>query len=276
MPRLDVLLVERGLAKSRSQAQRWIADGKVAVRSDDHSGDHREGDGWQVVRKAGAKVADDVEVQIYSSEEDRYVSRAGAKLAAALPYLQTDSHQGDLQGDLQGAQVLDIGQSTGGFTDCVLQAGAASVVGVEVGHGQLAESLRHDARVVCLEGINARHLSRADLEPHFPAAGFDLVVMDVSFISQRKILPRLPVLMAVGGHLITLVKPQFECGPQALDKHGVVRDPQLFAALEAQLCAQIEQLGLQLLQYLESPILGGDGNREFLLVAKKNSQISIA
>ena len=197
--------------------------------------------------------------KITKTDEDHYVSRAGYKLQHAL----------SLSGvSVEGALCLDIGQSTGGFTDCLLQGGARHVVGVEVGHEQLVPRLRNDSRVTCLEGVNARDLPKQTLLQCSGDAKFDIAVMDVSFISQTKILPGLVEWIASGGFLLSLVKPQFELGAEAIGKGGLVKDASLYQSLEQQFFALGGELGLKTQVYSESPITGGDGNREFLWVAQ--------
>ena len=252
MKRIDLLLTEKQLTKSRAQAQSFISEGKVMIFSNGK---------WITVTKASLKVEEDTEIKLELAEEDRYVSRGALKLSGALELAKMD---------LKGFTVLDVGQSTGGFTDCALQFGAEKVVGVEVGHDQLDARLRSRDEVICLEGLNARHLTQADLGEHFPEAGFDAIVMDVSFISQTKILPQLPSLLRSSGHLITLVKPQFELGKEAIGKGGIVKDKLKVAQLEQQMKALIKELGFDILSYNKSQIKGGDGNQEFVLHAVKN------
>lgn len=247
--RVDSLLVARGLAPSRTAAQRMIAAGRVSLAG-------------QPVAKASLELPEDAPLSVTPDDDDRYVSRGGLKLAAAL------AHTGL---SVAGATALDVGQSTGGFTDCLLQAGAARVVGVEVGHEQLHPRLRHDDRVVCLEGLNARNLGRADLGAHMPGQGFDLIVCDASFISLTLLLPRWPALLAEGGSVVALVKPQFEVGsPDALGKGGVVRSASAHAAVERRIRDAATASGFTVRDWFDSPIIGGgvgniDGNREFLI-----------
>lgn len=248
MDRLDKVLVAQGLAQTRTQAQRLIDAGRVSARL---SGS------WQVVRKPGLKLPEDTELQAQPGEEERYASRGGLKLGGALERTGVS---------LAHRVVLDVGQSTGGFTDCALQAGAAKVVGVDVGRDQLNPALRRDPRVVCLEGINARALPLATLLEEAPE-GFDAVVMDVSFISQTLILPGLPALMKPGAHLLSLVKPQFEVGREGIGKGGIVRDERLYSDVEARIVACCDDAGLVVEDYFDSPIKGGDGNREFFISA---------
>lgn len=241
--RLDQVLVEQGLAASRSIAQRLIAAGRVR-----HAG--------EVLRKPALVVPADACLEVEPDDADRYVSRGGLKLAGAL------RHSGI---DVRGCVCLDVGQSTGGFSDCLLQAGAARVVGVDVGHSQLHPRLVADPRVTALTGINCRNLTAADLGTALPAARFDLIVADVSFISLTLILPCLPALLAAGGHMLLLVKPQFEVGPGRIGKGGIVRDPTLYLEVERKLRQCCAALRLDVQDWFASPISGSDGNREFFI-----------
>ncbi|MFN3593422.1 MAG: TlyA family RNA methyltransferase [Thiobacillaceae bacterium] len=252
--RADQLLARRGLAPSRTAAQRLIEAGRVRF---EQAG--RDGRVWQTVTKASLDLPEDTPLDLLPGSDDRFVSRGGQKLAGAL------AHTGLA---VAGLTCLDVGQSTGGFTDCLVQAGAARVVGVDVGHGQLHPRLRADARVVCLEGVNARHLSAELLGPNRPVEGFDLIVADLSFISLTLILPRLPPLLAPAGHLLLLVKPQFELGPRARDKRGIVRDSRLYDTVKTQLHSACAANGLEPMDWFPSPITGADGNREFFLFAR--------
>lgn len=244
-PRLDALMVERGLAPSRTAAQRLIAAGRVRIDGEEASKPSRELSGTESI-----SVVDD--------DTDRYVSRGGQKLAGALARTGLD---------VRGARCLDLGQSTGGFTDCLLQAGAARVVGIDVGHGQLHPRLRGDPRVHCIEGRNARSLEPHDLGADWPAGGFDVLVCDASFISLHLLLPRWRALLAPTGRALALVKPQFEVGPGGLGKGGIVRDPARYAEVEAGLREACRDAGLVVLDWFESAITGGDGNREFFAFA---------
>jgi len=249
--RADVFLVERGCATTRSQAQRLIASG-VQWRLTDAQP-------WQLVRKNGDDIPACAQVQLQDSQEARYVSRGGLKLAAALAAVGLD---------VTGKRCLDVGQSTGGFTDCLLQVGAAQVVGVDVGHGQLHAQLQSDPRVISLEGINARKLT-ADMlrQANIPAA-FDVMVGDVSFISLTLVLPALVPLLQPGGHLLMLVKPQFELQPQHIGKGGIVRDAALYQQVEQRIRACCAQLPLCDVQWLGSAVTGGDGNHEFFIYTR--------
>jgi 23S rRNA (cytidine1920-2'-O)/16S rRNA (cytidine1409-2'-O)-methyltransferase len=243
--RADQLLVERGLAASRSQAQRLIASGMRWLGPA----------GWQSVTKNGDDLPPQAEIELLDDAEARYVSRGGLKLEGALRASGISP---------RGRICLDVGQSTGGFTDCLLQAGAARVVGVDVGHGQLHERILSDARVTALEGRNARHLQPSDL----PLPAYGLVTGDLSFISLTLVLPALAPLLAPQGDLLMLVKPQFELQPGQVGKGGIVRDPALHAQVQARLRAACEALGLRVAGWFDSPITGGDGNREYFIRAR--------
>jgi 23S rRNA (cytidine1920-2'-O)/16S rRNA (cytidine1409-2'-O)-methyltransferase len=187
---------------------------------------------------------------------DRYVGRGGIKLAGALAHTKLD---------VRGRTCLDVGQSTGGFTDCLLQAGAAAVIGVDVGHGQLHGKLAADARVTCLEGVNARALQESAVAELGRSGRYDLIVADLAFISLTLVLPQLPELLADGGDMLLLVKPQFEVGPEHVGKGGIVRDAALYPQVEAKLRQAAEAAGLRVVDYFDSPIAGTDGNREFFI-----------
>ena len=252
MQRLDMLLVERGLVQSRTHAQRLIKGGNVKYFHNTQ---------WLPATKPGLKLETDVELQVEQDEADRFASRGALKLLGAL------EHTGI---DISGMTALDVGQSTGGFTDCLLQSGAAKVVGIEVGHDQLIERLRNDPRVICMEGVNGRDLPAQTLLTETPEQkGFDLGVMDVSFISQTKIIPSMAPLIRSGGRLICLVKPQFEVGKAGIGRGGIVKDSSLYGDVEKIMRACYRENGLDVQDYFESSIKGGDGNREFLIVARK-------
>ncbi|MEJ7928656.1 TlyA family RNA methyltransferase [Ramlibacter sp. AN1015] len=249
--RADQLLVERGLAASRAQAQRLIAAG---VR-------WRAGADWRAVAKNGEELPADALFELGDAAEARYVSRGGLKLEGALRASGIDP---------RGSRCLDVGQSTGGFTDCLLQRGATSVVGVDVGHGQLHPRIAGDPRVRCIERVNARSLDEAQLAAVGGARfePFDLVVGDLSFISLTLVLPALVPLLAPAGDLLMLVKPQFELQPGQLGKGGVVRDATLYAQVERRVRDACRALGLRVLGWHDSPVTGGDGNREFFIHAR--------
>ncbi len=269
--RADQLLLERGLAASRSQAQRLIAAG-VRWRLQAASA-------WLQVKKNSEDLPLGAELELLDASEAAFVSRGGLKLQGALAATGMA---------VKGKNCLDVGQSTGGFTDCLLQAGAAHVLGVDVGHGQLHPRLAQHPQVMALEGLNARELSaevliaaQADLTPEnaknsmknaldavLLQTGFDLVVGDLSFISLALVLPRLAPLLAADGQLLMLVKPQFELQPADIGKGGIVRDSAKYAQVEAKIRAACAACGLAVRGWLDSPITGGDGNREFFVWAQ--------
>ncbi len=249
--RADQVLVQRGLAASRAQAQQLVAAG---VRWFD-------GTAWRVVARNAENLPPDAPIDLQGADKAgalRYASRGGVKLESALR---------DAALDVAGALCLDLGQSTGGFTYCLLQHGAARVVGVDVGHGQLALALRADPRVVCIERVNARDAT-ALRDALQDAQEFDLVVGDLSFISQTLVLPAVVPLLRPGGHLLMLVKPQFELQPGDIGKRGIVRDAALYAQVRERVVSCCVAHGLVVKGWFDSPITGGDGNREFFVFAK--------
>lgn len=329
--RADVFLVEKGHAATRSQAQRLIASG-VEWRLSSFAP-------WQKVVKNGDEIPTMAELRLLDAAEAKYISRGGLKLEGALAATGLS---------VAGLRCLDVGQSTGGFTDCLLQQGAAQVIGVDVGHGQLHERLRQDARVVCVEGLNARSMTATDLQaacelalsevveetedndtqPVAPYSwmrngglvdeeyddsddakeqdieafkaeraakqqarqagtlpvqrrrraglenvnitpAFDFITGDLSFISLTLVLPALVPLLAPGGALLLLVKPQFELQPGQVGKGGIVRDAALYPVVEQRIREACAGLGLQVQAWLDSPIAGGDGNREFFVFARR-------
>ena len=247
--RIDQLLVERGLAASRSQAQRLIAGG---VRWLQPNGE------WRSVNKNRDEVPVDAEVELLDDAESRYVSRGGLKLEGALRATGVQ---------VAGLRCLDVGQSTGGFTDCLLQQGAAQVVGVDVGHAQVHPRIQADERVVCIEGVNARELEADDERIPDAEQGFDLLVGDVSFISLTLVLPGVVPFLKPGGQLLMLVKPQFELQPGQVGKGGIVKDDSFYPFIEQRIRTALTDLGLTVVAWLDSPIEGGDGNREFFVQA---------
>ncbi len=293
--RIDQLLVQIQLASTRSQAQRLIADGV----------EWQQGDTWKRVSKNGDDVPEDASVRLLNDAEARYVSRGGLKLEAALKHLGLD---------VTGFACLDVGQSTGGFTDCLLQHGAVSVVGVDVGSAQLHPQLRTDPRVLCVEKVNARALVADDLvaayedsvgadgmfddddaldgdaadggdadaldaaaaHPKGFVPAFDLVVADLSFISQTLVLPAVVPLLKAGGTLLTLVKPQFELQPGQVGKGGIVKDASLYLLVEQRLRDACADLGLTVTAWFDSSIAGGDGNREFFICAHKPGETALS
>jgi 23S rRNA (cytidine1920-2'-O)/16S rRNA (cytidine1409-2'-O)-methyltransferase len=239
--RLDKLMVERGLVPSRERAQALIMAGQVVV------GDH-------AVNKAGQQVALEADIRI-KGEVLPYVSRGGLKLRRALDEFAVDAG---------GLVALDVGASTGGFTDCLLQAGAARVYAVDVGYGQLAWKLQQDSRVVSLEKTNIRYLT-----PELLGAVPDLAVIDASFISLAKVLPATVALIKPGGRIIALIKPQFEVGKGEVGKGGIVRDPVAHEKAIAGVRQTAVEMGLAVAGLCDSPISGADGNREFLILLVK-------
>ncbi len=237
--RIDKLLVDRGLANSRTKAQAMVMTGVVLVDE-------------QQVRKPSELFAHDANIRIKGSGDaaSRYVGRGGLKLEAALRAFEINVH---------GLMCLDVGASTGGFTDCLLQHGARKVVAVDVGHNQLEWRLRNDPRVELREGVNARHLATSDF-----VQKFDLATIDVAFISATKILPAVASLMTDSGRIITLIKPQFEVGKGEVGKGGIVRDPAQHRRVVDEVNSAAEALGLRVCRVFESPIRGADGNVEFL------------
>lgn len=235
--RLDLLLVQQGIASGRDQAKAFILSGQVQV------------DG-QRVDKAGAMVPDNAQI-VFSGNNNPYVSRGGLKLAKALDEFAID---------LAGCRVLDLGASTGGFTDCALQNGATEVIAVDVGYGQLAWSLRNDSRVRVLERTNARYLTAEAIN-----GPVDFVTADLAFISLTKVLPILPPLMNDAAEAVVLVKPQFEAGRGQVGKKGVVKDPSVHEAVIVKVAEAAKGLGLQPVNVSFSPITGPEGNIEYLL-----------
>ncbi|GHC31141.1 TlyA family rRNA (cytidine-2'-O)-methyltransferase [Kushneria pakistanensis] len=250
MVRVDQLLVAQALVRSRTRAQRLIRHGRVQLMGDGQP---------RTLTRPGEKLPEESRFHVVEDPEERYVSRAGLKLEALL------AATGITPQDLT---LLDVGQSTGGFTDCLLHHGAARVIGIEVGHGQLDPMLREDSRVHCLEGVNARQLPTEQIMALAPD-GIAGAVMDVSFISQTLILPELARLLPAGAHLLSLVKPQFELSPEQIGSGGIVRDARHFDQVETRLRMCCEQTGFSLQYWGDSPITGGDGNREFLMHATR-------
>ena len=242
--RIDRLLVERGLAQSRTKAQALVMAGVVLVNE-------------QRVEKPSELVAPEASVRVKGADDPaaRYVGRGGLKLEAALREFKIE---------VSGLTCLDVGASTGGFTDCLLQRGARRVVAIDVGHNQLDWRLRQDARVEVREGVNARYLRAEDFTEKF-----ELAVMDVSFISATKVLPALLPLLTARAQIITLIKPQFEVGRGEVGKGGIVRDELKRQRVVGEVNAAAEALGLRARGVVESPIQGADGNLEFLALYEK-------
>ena len=249
--RVDRLLVERGLVDSRTRAQALIMAGRVLVDE-------------QRVNKASDNIPTDASIRIKSVDDPaaRYVGRGGLKLEKALSHFSID---------VCGFVCLDVGASTGGFTDCLLQQGAARVAALDVGHNQIDWKLRADSRVDVREGVNARYLKPEDFHSQF-----DFVAMDVSFISATKIFPALVPLMKSGSQLVTLIKPQFEVGRGEVGKGGIVRDPEQHRRVIAEVNEAAKSNGLIVVGIIESPIRGGDGNVEFLACYRKEQQSAMS
>jgi len=240
--RLDVLLVDRGFFPSREQAQRAIMAGEVRV-------------GEAVIDKASVKVAPDASVAV--EKGPRYVGRGGIKLEGALRHFGIS---------VAGITALDIGASTGGFTDCLLQQGAKKVYAIDVGHGQLAWKIRNDPRVVVREKLNARFLSRVDVPEQA-----DLCVIDVSFISLTLILPNAFESVTPNGMILALIKPQFELEASDVGRGGIVRDPALHAKAQEKIRQFVDDAGQELVGIAPSDITGTDGNQEFFACIRKRS-----
>jgi 23S rRNA (cytidine1920-2'-O)/16S rRNA (cytidine1409-2'-O)-methyltransferase len=248
--RIDKLLVDRGLVSSRQRAQAMLLAGRVLVNG-------------QKLEKAGAGVEPDSEIRLLG-EELRYVSRGGLKLEAALSHWDIN---------LTDRICVDVGASTGGFTDCMLQHGARQVIALDTGYGQIAARLRSDERVRLLENTNARYLTAEQLITAGASMPVSFVAIDVSFISVTLILPA--VLQAISGEpaghtreIVVLIKPQFEVGRELVGKGGIVRDPQAHQRAVSKVRNAAEVLGGRKLEVIDSPILGAEGNREFLLHAE--------
>lgn len=261
--RLDVFLVKKGLCDSRSQAQRLIKEGRVQVFS-------------PVTKKfqtlsTPSTLISDMKTPVHIEQHPHLVSRAGYKLWHLIPLLKNHPSS-PLQ--IKEARVLDIGISTGGFTDCLLQQGAKHVVGIDVGHNQLHPSLKENKKVTLFEGVNARYLSTIP-ELKDQKGSFDLIVIDTSFISIKHILPEALDFLTPKGKIIALIKPQFELGSIALNKKGIVKDEKLSNHfLQNDFKNFILQLGLSPLGFFKSPLRGKKGNQEFFLYAKRQENTS--
>ncbi len=247
--RLDKLILDRGLAVSRERAQAMILAGRVLVNG-------------QKIDKPGSSIADNAEIRLLG-EEMKYVGRGGLKLEAALQHWKIDLH---------GRTCLDVGASTGGFTDCMLQHGAAQVLAVDTGYGQIAARLRSDQRVRLLEKTNARYLTAEQLKPADLKGSISFIAVDVSFISVTLVLPAVLSAAFVPStlmqrELVVLIKPQFEVGRGQVGKGGIVKDALAQQTAVAKVRESVEKLGGQNPEIIDSPILGMEGNREFLLHA---------
>ncbi len=236
--RADLYLFDNGYAPSRQRARLMIEEGTVTI------------DGARITKPA-QQIADGAH-QVQVEDPLLYVSRGGLKLEAALDAFRLD---------VTNLRALDIGASTGGFTDCLLQRGASRVYAVDAGDGQLSKKLMEDARVLSVEHLNARELSLAHIENE----PVDIIVMDVSFISSTYIIPRFPTLLRPEGIAVSLIKPQFEVGKEKLGKGGIVKDPAAHIYAIERVCSCAESVGMSPIALITSPITGGDGNREFLV-----------
>ena len=282
--RADIYLVSRGLATSRNRAQELITGGRVYLISDgrrvqisksSHQLPEDSNQEFQVEIAAPLVNIQSLgmsETQIQSdgteTSQADFVSRGGFKMQGALKKIQHD---------VAGYLILDVGISTGGFSDCLLQVGASRVLGIDVGHGQLAAKLKSDPRVILFEGVNARYLHtqldriRDALNPQAPE--FDLIVVDVSFISLTLVLPQLIQYLKTHGSVLALVKPQFEVGRENLGKNGIVKKQELFETVEKKIRTCCETVGFTVEDYFESAIAGSDGNREFFVYATAEANV---
>ncbi|HET6599030.1 MAG TPA: TlyA family RNA methyltransferase [Burkholderiaceae bacterium] len=243
--------MQRALAPTRSAAQRLIDAGAVRWHGPR---------GWAVPRKAGEDLPEDCRIEVTDDAELRFVSRGGLKLDGALARVGID---------VAGARCLDVGQGTGGFSDVLLQRGAAQVVGIDVGHGQLNPKIAADPRVTAHEGLNAREVAGSAFEAENKPQSFDVVTGDVSFISLTLVLPTLARFLAPQGDLLMLVKPQFELQPRQIGKGGLVKHEASYPVVEQRIRAACAVQGLEVRDYFASPIAGGDGNQEFFVWAQR-------
>jgi 23S rRNA (cytidine1920-2'-O)/16S rRNA (cytidine1409-2'-O)-methyltransferase len=251
--RADLILVEKKIASSRTQAQDLIKSGKAFYLKANEK---------IKIEKPSEELSDELTFEIEKSEGEEFVSRAGNKLSQAIKELQLD---------LSKKNVLDVGVSTGGFSDCVLKLGATRVIGVEVGHGQTVKQLLENPRFQLFEGVNARYLSTyTELISKFPQDGFDFIVMDVSFISIKLILPELWPYLNDQGRILTLVKPQFELGPENLNRSGIIKNINLYPKLEKDMVEFASTNRFEVLKYFPSNLPGKEGNKEFFMYLKKD------
>lgn len=250
MRRLDQTLVIAGLAPTRSKAQQMIQSGEVEILVRDE---------WVTATQASQNVESEKHVRVREGGETlKYVSRGGLKLESALQHLRLN---------VNGWRCLDIGISTGGFADCLLQHGAKEICGIDVGHGQLHETLRADPRVIQFEGLNVKDINSHRELRSCLKSGVDLCVADLSFISLISVLPVLSFLIPPIPRFLGLVKPQFEVGAANLDKRGVVKDPALFADVRLRVLTALEEAGFRAQEYFPSRLTGQDGNQEFFVYA---------
>ncbi len=243
--RIDKVLVERGFVQSRERARALIMEGKVLVNG-------------RLVDKPGLHIGIESEIKL-CGEDNKYVSRGGLKLEGAIKAFGIDP---------KGKIVLDVGASTGGFTDCILQFGAQKVYAVDVGYGQLSWKLRNDPRVVNLERKNIRYLKKEEI-----GEDVDLILIDTSFISVEKFLPHILGFLRDGGEILCLIKPQFEVGKGEVGKGGVVKDPSLHKKVIERITKFSEAIGLKVNGVIESPLLGPKGNKEFFIYLKKSESV---
>jgi 23S rRNA (cytidine1920-2'-O)/16S rRNA (cytidine1409-2'-O)-methyltransferase len=245
--RADLIMVQRGMVPTRSAAQRLISGKGLRWMSPR---------GWVVLSKAGEDLPEDATLEVINDAELRFVSRGGLKLEGALARLGITA---------EGKTCLDVGQSTGGFTDFMLGQGAVKVVGLDVGHGQLNPKLAADPRVQSYEGVNARDVADTAFAAEQTEGSFDLIVADVSFISLTHVLPTLFRYLAPEGDLVVLVKPQFELQPPQIGKGGIVKNPALFNEVETRVRQCCRDFPMKVHDYFRSPVTGGNGNTEFFM-----------
>lgn len=247
--RLDQALVEFFNIESRTKAQGLIDAGKIQVAG-------------KIITKASHQITDSKEIEILENELLKFVSRAGFKLEMALEHVKLDVH---------GLRALDIGQSTGGFSDCLLQKGLRKVIGVDVGHGQLHSKLQNHPQCVCIENTNVKDLKQSQFFLQKVQLGlFDLLVMDVSFISLTQVVEHIVPYLKTGGEYLVLVKPQFECGPERLDSQGLIKDHQFYSILEKNMRRLFEVHFGSVVDYFPSGLPGKEGNMEFFIYGKKS------
>ncbi len=246
--RLDQFLVQHKNIESRTKAQDLISNNNITVNG-------------QMINKSSFKVSDSDIIEIQNTEILKYVSRAGLKLEGAIQKVNLD---------LENKTVLDIGQSTGGFTDCCLQSGASQIIGFDVGEGQLHPKIQGDSKAVYFEKLNVKNLSdHSGFAKAVPPHGFDVLVCDVSFISLQHVVPNVCKYLKSGGDYLFLVKPQFECGPENLDKNGIVKNKKIYLHIESKIKQLFEFHFGSVLNYFESNILGKEGNLEFFIYGRK-------
>jgi 23S rRNA (cytidine1920-2'-O)/16S rRNA (cytidine1409-2'-O)-methyltransferase len=248
---LDQVLVLKKLAASRTQAQELIKEGFVFVQQ-------------KMICKPNFEVTESLiqEVNVIENKFQKFVSRAGLKLEAALHHLQLD---------VSGKIVLDVGQSTGGFTDCLIQRNANRVVGIDVGHDQIHENFKNHERVTIFEGLNAKDLlAHGEFNKCVPEAGFDLIVVDVSFISLTKVMPFLKNFLKKDAYFLFLVKPQFEAGSNALDKNGIVKDEKYERIVQNSITEESNKIFGTVIDYFKSDLQGKDGNQEFFIYGQNS------